>query len=125
MGRPTTINRPPGIEAAPVQVPPHFHGSFQALPETGNAASLCMKWPFEALVYRGDGRAFHIIHLLCTGFFALPVGVVGNQGGLPEVADRFSNPPELHRRILENSASPQIAVLQTLPTDFHFSCLNY
>jgi hypothetical protein len=31
----------------------------------------------------------------------------------------------LHRRILENSASPQIAVLQTLPTDFHFSCLNY
>jgi hypothetical protein len=37
----------------------------------------------------------------------------------------ISNSPELHCHDLENWPVGQVAKLQSLRKDFHFSCLNY
>jgi hypothetical protein len=58
----------------------------------------------ETLDSCGCGHAFHIIHPLCIGKFALPVGDVGNRGSVLEGEAGFSKTPDLHNRDLENHA---------------------
>ena len=86
---------------------------------------LWMTWLRQPLAQHGDGRGFHKTHRLFTGVQEPPVGDVGNRGPFRLVQSRFSKTPELHSRDLENWRLDQVALLQPLRKDFHFSCLNY
>jgi hypothetical protein len=70
----------------------------------------------------GWGLGLHKSRLLSTALFGPAVGVVGKMGHLVLLAVRFSKSPELHSRDLENRLAGQIALLQSLRKDFHFSC---
>jgi hypothetical protein len=52
------------------------------------------------------------------------VGVVGNVGYPASVLDRFSNSPELHRRLLEIWGKAEPAHRKQDGLTFHFSELN-
>jgi hypothetical protein len=54
-----------------------------------------------------------------------PVKDVGKKGQVTEVASRFSNLPELHRRVLENWEEDQAVSIERLRKLFHFSSRNY
>jgi hypothetical protein len=82
-------------------------------------------WTRQHLAQSGDGLGFHKTHRLFTGVREPPVGEVGNRGQLGPKLCLFSNTPELHSRDLENRLPHQVALLQPLRKDFHFSCLNY
>ena len=52
---------------------------------------------------RGDGRALHKTHEVCTGVLHRGVEEVGNWGGVRGVESGFSNSHETHRQDLEKS----------------------
>ena len=51
--------------------------------------------------------------------------MVGKEGQLPIDPGLISYNPELHSRVLENSAEGQLAGPESVRFDFHFSCMNY
>jgi hypothetical protein len=76
----------------------------EPMSETVQRRRLWINRPLEVLAWRGYEPTFHIRHLLCTGLFSTPVGMVGKQGRLLMNEDLISNNPELHSRVLENRA---------------------
>ena len=90
-----------------------------------NLRPLWMLCTFQVLISCQLERAFHIIRLLCTAYFAPPVGEVGNTGRHRPQHTSFSKTPEFHNRNLENRATLQLPTLQTHPPISHFSSPNY
>jgi hypothetical protein len=79
----------------------------------------------QPLSLHGDGRPLHTIPPRFTALSHPPVGDVGNRCRLNSIESRFSKPPQIHRRDLENPPTSQPASAQPLQHDFHFSLVTY
>ncbi len=74
--------------------------TIQALAKTLCGEIGSAKWLMNA----ARGRAFHRTALQYTGLLHPPVGTVDKLGQVAALPGSFSNSPELHSYVLENSA---------------------
>ena len=79
----------------------------------------------EVVAGRGDGRALHKTHGVCTRVLRWGVEEVGNWGGVKAVEGGFSNSPEMHRRDLENLLAGYRPRSKWVSANIHFSNVNY